>query len=190
MKVYEVTRRIEWDMAHRIPGHAGNCRHLHGHRYRAEITCQSAALDDLGFVVDFGVVKRLVGAWVEEYWDHNTCYGADDVWMRRLSTEAVMLWDYGEDGKDRPRPWYALAKAPTAENLAERLYEVATELLIDHGIKVVSVDLWETPNCRAHFENLEMPEPAYNPGVMEPPSFEDPSMFGLKEVLGEKKEED
>ena len=30
------TRRIEFDAAHRVMGHEGKCKHLHGHRYALE----------------------------------------------------------------------------------------------------------------------------------------------------------
>ena len=33
-----ITRRLEFDAGHRIPHHASQCRHLHGHRYAIEIT--------------------------------------------------------------------------------------------------------------------------------------------------------
>ncbi|MDP2056292.1 MAG: 6-carboxytetrahydropterin synthase, partial [Thiobacillus sp.] len=33
-----ITRRLEFDAGHRIPNHASQCRHLHGHRYALEIT--------------------------------------------------------------------------------------------------------------------------------------------------------
>jgi len=192
MKIYDVTRRIEWDMAHRIPLHGGKCQYLHGHRYAAEITCRGTELDEMGAVVDFGLIKQLVGGWVDKHWDHNTCYQVDDRWMSRLCTEARMLW---EDDQNPPPPWFALQKAPTAENLAEKLYGVAEDLLREHKIRVVSVDLWETPNCRARYEEYVLEEgtkklpPEYNPGVMEPPSFKDPSLIGIKEIFEKEKKD-
>ena len=33
-----ITRRLEFDAGHRIPDHASQCRHLHGHRYAIEVT--------------------------------------------------------------------------------------------------------------------------------------------------------
>ena len=36
--MHEATRRIEWDMGHRVPEHGGKCRTPHGHRYVAEVT--------------------------------------------------------------------------------------------------------------------------------------------------------
>ena len=65
-----VTRRLEWDAMHRIPLHESKCRAFHGHRYAAEITCTAPQLDDLGRVVDFGVIKQLVGSWIDDHWDH------------------------------------------------------------------------------------------------------------------------
>lgn len=56
------TRRLEWDMGHRVAEHAGQCFNLHGHRYAAEITVE-LPLGQLettgpatGMVVDFGDV--------------------------------------------------------------------------------------------------------------------------------------
>ena len=56
------TRRLEWDAMHRIPRHESKCAAFHGHRYAAEITCSAPELDDLGRVVDFGVVAQRVQA--------------------------------------------------------------------------------------------------------------------------------
>ena len=39
----------------------GKCRHLHGHNGRAVITLASADLDALGMVMDFTLLKRVVG---------------------------------------------------------------------------------------------------------------------------------
>jgi len=65
-----ITRKIEFDSGHRVLGHEGKCAHLHGHRYVAEITVESAGLDSLGRVVDFSVIKEKVGKWVDENWEY------------------------------------------------------------------------------------------------------------------------
>ena len=191
MKIYDVTRRIEWDMAHRIPLHGGKCQHLHGHRYVAEITCRGTELDEMGAVVDFGLIKQLVGGWVDKFWDHNTCYYGGDPFMEALDRAADEAWE----GSVPRQAWFVMGKAPTAENLAEKLYGVANDVLRHHKIRVVSIDLWETPNCRARYEEYVLEEgtkklpPEYNPGVMEPPSFKDPSMAGIKELFKKEKAE-
>jgi len=135
------TRRIEWDAAHRVMRHESKCATLHGHRYAAEITCQGD-LDSVGRVVDFGEIKRLVGAWVDEVWDHTTIYNSLDTKL-----EAFLL-DEVKQGKREP---YAMEGEPTAENIAAALLEVANLLLANErtGLRVIKVRVWETPNCYA-----------------------------------------
>ena len=144
------TRRIEWDAAHRVLRHESKCATLHGHRYRADITCAATDLDEVGRVVDFGVIKRKVGGWVDEMWDHTTLCNPDDesliLWceeQRRLSAES--------DGPTLKPPYVmgatALATEPTAENIARELLGAATLLLRGDRIWVTSVVVWETPNC-------------------------------------------
>jgi 6-pyruvoyl-tetrahydropterin synthase len=46
-----------------------------------------------------------------------------------------------------------LSTNPTAENLAAIIAGKANELLCGHGVEVVKVKLWETPNCFATWES-------------------------------------
>ena len=60
-----ITRRLEFDAGHRIPDHASQCRHLHGHRYALEITLSGDTIKRdgspvNGMVMDFGDVKAIV----------------------------------------------------------------------------------------------------------------------------------
>lgn len=157
-----ITKRLEFDYGHRVLGHQGRCRHLHGHRGVAEITVESPKLNGLGMVVDFGVVKTLVGGWLDEFWDHNILLNPDDpladMWKRNPSdwkreevfggkapylfpTDLMMGGHYGRN--------------PTAENMAVELYGVAQTLLKDHSLQVVRVRIWETPTCYAEFTGTE-----------------------------------
>lgn len=138
--MYEITRRLEWDAGHRVPLHKSKCKTPHGHRYVAEITCRAGDLTPEGFVIDFGVVKQEVGAWIDENWDHTMIYQAGDGLMEVLAADAA------ENGL---RPFYSLPYAPTAENMAKHLFETATVILARHHCAVTSVTIWETPNCRA-----------------------------------------
>ncbi len=70
-----VTRRLEFDAGHRIPDHASQCRHLHGHRYALEVTLSGEIIkaDGLpvnGMVMDFADVKRIAKELVVYQWDH------------------------------------------------------------------------------------------------------------------------
>lgn len=139
MNAHTCTRRLEFDAAHRVERHGGKCRSLHGHRYVVEITCAAPKLDDAGFVVDFGVVKNVVGRWIDEHLDHTTIYDGGDAVMTELAEAAA---------RAGMRAWYRLNGAPTAENLAAHLFERAAELLADM-VQVVHVRVYETPNCWA-----------------------------------------
>jgi hypothetical protein len=43
-----ITRRLDFDAGHRIPDHASQCKHLHGHRYAIEITLRGRVIDLAG----------------------------------------------------------------------------------------------------------------------------------------------
>jgi len=130
------TRRLEWDSMHRIPLHESKCRAFHGHRYAAEIHCVADQLDELGRVVDFGVIKQLVGGWIDDHWDHTAI-------LMRGDPEAPPI---AEANERLGRPVYWMDAHPTAENIVVELAAVAQELLSGTGVRVVRVRLWETPN--------------------------------------------
>lgn len=139
-----VTRRIEWDAAHRVLNHESKCATLHGHRYVAEVQCSATKLDDRDRVIDFGVIKAKIGGWIDQHWDHTTLVNNAD----------RLLWDWCwadhvERGRRAP---FGFNGEPTAETIAARLFGVAEELMAADGIAVESVIVWETPNCSAHHQ--------------------------------------
>ncbi len=136
------TRRLEWDAMHRIPRHESKCAAFHGHRYAAEITCE-AGLDDRGRVIDFGVVKERVGAWIDAHWDHTA------ILMEGDPDPAVPALAASNAAHGRPVFW--MSRPPTAEVLAEELACIAQELLADTGVTVTVVRIWETPNGSAEW---------------------------------------
>lgn len=135
------TRCLEWDALHRVPGHEGKCRAFHGHRYVAELTCSAPALDNVGRIIDFGVLKSVVGGWIDERWDHTAMLmeGDEDPAARQIAASNA----------GHGRPAYLMKAPPTAENIAAELATQAQQLLRHSGITVVSVRIWETPNSFA-----------------------------------------
>lgn len=132
------TRRLEFDAAHRVMEHESKCKHLHGHRYVVEASFAAAKLDALGRVIDFGVIKERLGAWIDENWDHTT-----------------ILWD-----KDKPlgtsieghtgQKIFYLPYNPTAENLALYLFTtMCPKLFAESGVTCRKIKIFETPNCSA-----------------------------------------
>lgn len=142
MTIY-CTRRIEFDALHRIPNHESKCAAWHGHRYAAEIYCAARELDTCGRVVDFGVIKELVGGWIDRHWDHTA------IIMRGDPDPAANLIATSNGARDRPVYW--LDHPPTAENLVKELATIASGLLAPRGVEVVRVRLWETPNSSAEW---------------------------------------
>ncbi len=144
--MHTITRRFTFDAAHRVLGHEGKCRHLHGHRYVAEVTVKASELNRLGMVIDFSVIKERVGGWIDEHLDHNIILNPADPLVALLLGSKVQ----------RPYVMMASAPNPTAENIAQVIYECGVDSLPD-SITVVVVKLWETDNCYAVFRPPTLP---------------------------------
>jgi len=138
------TRRLTFCAGHRVVGHEGKCRHLHGHNYVVEITCEADRLDGVGRVVDFGVIKREVGGWIDSALDHGFL-----VWTKDIATIRALAEFYEDEDKGLVQKCYMMDANPTAENIAEMLRERASKLLEGFGVYVVGVVVHETENCSA-----------------------------------------
>ena len=68
---YELVETFRFEAAHSLPnvpdGH--KCKRLHGHGYRVDIHVTGRPDPTTGWVVDFGDIKRIVGAVLDEL-DH------------------------------------------------------------------------------------------------------------------------
>ncbi len=130
------TRRIEFDAAHRIMNHESKCKMLHGHRYVLEATFIAEELDSLGRVIDFGKVKEILGAWIDNNLDHNTILGIAD---KNLGEKIA---------QETGQKIYYINKNPTAENIAKHiLEEIIPQIFDGHEVACIGVKLYETPNC-------------------------------------------
>lgn len=141
-KLVSVTRRVEFDAGHRVPGHQGACANPHGHRYRVEVSAAGQVADD-GMVVDFGVLKQAMVTHVHDLWDHAfLVWEGDHVLLEALSGHGWKV--------------VALRVPPTAEHLASIIFQTLTIVLgvgdgvtCPGGVDVTQVTVWETPNCYA-----------------------------------------
>lgn len=137
-----ITRRLEFDAGHRIPSHASQCRHLHGHRYAIEITLSGAIIRtegaaEEGMVMDFSEVKRIANRMVVEPWDHAfLVFQGDRAVLEFLATLPG-------------HKTVVLPCVPTAENLAAeafRLLDGAYRDTYGNQLRLERVRLYETPN--------------------------------------------
>lgn len=131
MGVYQVSVEFSFSYAHRLVGHPGKCRHLHGHNGRAVVTVCSSTLDSRGMVLDFAEVRSELGPWIEHSLDHAAILDQADPLVGILPAEEIMVTI-----TDGP---------PTAECLARMIFDRAQQ----GGLAVVSVEVWESATCGA-----------------------------------------
>lgn len=136
-----ITRRLEFCAGHRVHGHENKCAHLHGHGYTVFLECRGInhETDSIGRVIDFSVIKGLVGTWIDEHWDHRFLIFKDDplaAYLKDIAVDSIV----------------ELRLNPTAENLAEILLAQANTMLAPQDVEVIKVTVHETPNCSATVE--------------------------------------
>jgi 6-pyruvoyltetrahydropterin/6-carboxytetrahydropterin synthase len=138
-------RLISWDMAHRLgDGYTSKCRHLHGHRYVAEIAIASPDLDRYGMVLDFAEIREVCDQWIQAHLDHACLVQASD--------HSLLEFLRREQSRH-----HVVEFNTTAERIAVWLAAVLqAELdrrpsLAARQVELVRLRLYETPNCYAEW---------------------------------------
>jgi 6-pyruvoyltetrahydropterin/6-carboxytetrahydropterin synthase len=131
--MYIITKEIHFCYGHRLMQYDGKCRVPHGHNGKVAIDLASETLDQLGMVVDFTDIKRVIQRWIDDALDHRMLLRWDD-------PLATWLKDMGE-------PCFVMEQNPTAEAIARLIFEYAAA----QGFPVVEVRLWETPDSYATY---------------------------------------
>lgn len=140
-----ITRKLEFDAGHRIPDHASQCRHLHGHRYVLEVTlagniirADGQAVN--GMVMDFADVKAIAAKHVVDPWDHAFLAWRNDTvvtdFLASMPGHKTVLLDV----------------VPTVENLATEAFRILDRHYRDvygNDLRLERVRMYETPNCWA-----------------------------------------
>ncbi len=140
---------------HRVVGHESKCCRLHGHNYRIHFTLEAClnGLDEVGRVIDFGVIKASFCEWLEERWDHRFLLWERDPLLYDLN-EAVLKQRSNAGVDELNGTLVAVPFNPTAENMAIYLLEViGPQLLLERQLqfvcKLCSVRVQETAKCGA-----------------------------------------
>src|SRR5690554_5347440 len=124
---------------HRVVGHEGKCRFLHGHNYRITFTISAEELDQYGRVLDFSVIKSQLCQWLEENFDHKFLIWSEDELLPQLSViarDSLMVIPFN----------------PTAENIACYLVEVvAPQQLEGTAARLIACRVEETRKCSATY---------------------------------------
>jgi 6-pyruvoyltetrahydropterin/6-carboxytetrahydropterin synthase len=121
--MFEVTIEETFAAGHALRNYRGKCENVHGHNYRCQVTLEGADLDEIGLLVDFVEVKRVV---------HSVLDRMDHQWLNEFP------------------PFDKLN--PSAENMAKFIYdEVAGGLKAREGVRISLVRLWETDTAFATY---------------------------------------
>lgn len=169
-----VSRYHDISCGHRVVGHEGKCQHLHGHNYRIHFTCALSNepphappqtemfdqelpvpgpyLDEIGRVVDFGVIKSRLCSWLETNWDHKFLIWNQDPLLQLLGENMKMENMTGSVSRLAElffESFVAVPFNPTAENMAQFLLVQSQGIMTGSGAKVVHVKIEETRKCSA-----------------------------------------
>ena len=138
----EISKKHELQCGHRIMGHSGKCKYLHGHSYKFTFGVMADELDELGMIVDFSVLKKVLIKWLDNKFDHKMILHKNDLIIPYSMDEecGIIRVNYN----------------PTVENLAHNIFFEAKENLIQYPkIKLRYVEIEETSTCKARYQNYK-----------------------------------
>jgi len=149
--MYTMRVKSHFDAAHLLPHYGGKCRRLHGHRWEVEVVLESNKLNKDGFVVDFAIVKDLIGQVVPDHRPLNA--GQYMLSLRSLFPE------YKEELEAMASVLVDWITNPTAERISEALYlglpmKIASQEI---DLNLVEVTVWESPNCSVTYRPENSP---------------------------------
>ena len=89
-----LTKAVQFEAAHCLPGHQGKCAHLHGHSYRLEVSLrgpikQAPGASDDGMVMDLQDLSAIIRQAVLVRLDHRYL---NEVMQERTTAENLAHW--------------------------------------------------------------------------------------------------
>jgi 6-pyruvoyl tetrahydropterin synthase/QueD family protein len=181
----QITKDFEIDIAHRILRHETKCKNVHGHRIKIRVHATANKLDSVGRIVDFGVIKEVIGGWLNDNLDHGFVsnprdqlisflenektkhfvmrFAATDQMFSIMKSKSVDAIARGETWCRRIEELYeedAAFPEPTSENLARMVLEECVLLSRSNsklsGIDVTEIECYETPTASASFTKSDL----------------------------------
>ena len=122
--MFQVSVEETFSSGHALRGYRGKCENVHGHNYRVRVTLEGQELDNIGLLMDFTHLKKVVRE-VSGTLDHQ--------FMNDLEPFKTVN--------------------PSAENVARYFYEQVNRLLsnLPPGARITDVIVWETDTSRAQY---------------------------------------
>jgi 6-pyruvoyltetrahydropterin/6-carboxytetrahydropterin synthase len=112
---YTLKVLADFAAAHTLRDYPGACNRMHGHNWKIEAEVEASALNEIGMAIDFKDIKTAVRAIAAEL-DH---YYLNDL-----------------------EPFREIN--PTAENIAQYIFQALAERLNTATVTVSAITLWET----------------------------------------------
>ncbi|MBN1471375.1 MAG: 6-carboxytetrahydropterin synthase QueD, partial [Syntrophaceae bacterium] len=116
--MFEVTIIKSFSAAHLLADIGGKCEELHGHNFKVEITVAAEKLNDIGILVDFRFLKKVLEEILEDI-DHKH--------LNNLTAFSGVN--------------------PTAENIAKYIFEKMDSRIKTAGVNMTRVKIWESDNA-------------------------------------------
>lgn len=134
-----VQRYHDISCGHRVVGHEGKCKYLHGHNYRIHFTIGADKMDNLGRVLDFSVIKSRLSMWLETNYDHKFLIWEEDEilpQLQKIVEDSLVIVPFN----------------PTAENIAKHLVQTIGPIQLEGtGTTLISCRVEETRKCSATY---------------------------------------
>jgi 6-pyruvoyltetrahydropterin/6-carboxytetrahydropterin synthase len=122
--MYEVSVEETFSSGHALRGYRGKCENVHGHNYRVKVTLAGPQLDNIGLLVDFTELKRVLRGIIAEL---------DHLFLNDLEAFKTVN--------------------PSAENLAKYFHDETRRQLttLPAGAAITEVTIWETDTASAQY---------------------------------------
>ena len=137
-----ITKKFNFEMAHLLESHKGKCINLHGHSYQMHITVTSESLIN-GMVVDFGHLKKIINELLIDEIDHSFGYNvnSNDIVSNSIANNLII----------NNRKVYKFNCETTCEEMAIFMFDLLNQPLMNEGIKLLEIKLYEGNNSYATY---------------------------------------
>lgn len=122
--MFQICKHFSFDAAHQLRNYSGKCANLHGHRWEVDVCVEGDRLDNVGMLIDFGIVKV-------------------------AALEATVGYDHSFLNEIPP----FTEVNPTAEYIAQTIYHRIRDMMHSSAphLRLAYVQVWETANSFAKY---------------------------------------
>lgn len=85
-----ITKEFTFSAAHKLPKYNGNCKNLHGHTYKLQVTLEGTPDSESGMIIDFHDLSSTVKEKVMKQLDHS--YLNDTIENPTAENIVIYIW--------------------------------------------------------------------------------------------------